>query len=613
MKKYEIGLESGYLDFDGTSLPENVDKLLPIVLDMVSSIPKVRARNALTAFFEEHGNSVGAVYSAVKSPYFTPSQIRNVGSNTLTYVSDFISKFVDYVGQFSDAASVDSIVSAYAAPKLSELSLPAGAEDRISSLKDSLGHFPLFAAVASYLENMDDAASLIFNSCVRVHPQSVIADRKIIASRLGISQERVRQKRNAEIERLASYLSGIRNLGFISDNPYGCLVDCTVEDINESEGTDFSRVFVLWVLDCVFGDVCLFGNAFDALTKLYREDAKLFLVSGDLCELFDFEKFADAVTAKLSERRVDSESFSLSEFIAPFFKADVNDVQRLEVEAECRRILHLTYSVEVKGENAIFPSTARKNNPEVIEDILRETGHTMTLEELYEEFCRRCPERSVAYSAFRGNISSNHNIVPIGRSSTYSLPEWQTGSQRGGTIRKFVDEYLDASDEKIAPLVEIGKYVREFRPDTTDEGIYANLSLERSKKYAFYSKDKVKYVGYGGRVYDSEYQQVVPLGFERRPLEDSLLVLEKFVLEHGRYPHRGAEDSEENRLYRYVGSMSSCDRRGKLSSEISERWRAFSDKYGHLRKSRRSRRTPEDSMPDGTESEAQTFQQGLLF
>ena len=131
-----------------------------------------------------------------------------------------------------------------------------------------------------------------------------------------------------------------------------------------------------------------------------------------------------------------------------------------------------------------------------MEEILREAGQPMTLAEMMDEYMYQYPERDANESSLRGAIGGNKNIVPVGRSSTYALAEWNHETFRGGTIRQFVQECIDQSPEKIARTADVAEYVMRFRPGTNEYNILTNLSLDAENTYRFFYKDGQMYIGY---------------------------------------------------------------------------------------------------------------------
>lgn len=203
----------------------------------------------------------------------------------------------------------------------------------------------------------------------------------------------------------------------------------------------------------------------------------------------------------------------------------------------------------------------------------------MTLEEIIDEYMYQYPERDFTESSLRGAIGGNKHIVPVGRSSTYALAEWNHEQYRGGTIRKFVGEFLDSLDFPIASADEVCEYVQRFRPDTNESSISSNLMQEQTHKFCVLTKDGVRYFGYSSIDYGDEYKVIGGNRPYKRSTQESMMLLEEFILREGRYPYNNEDDEEESRLYRFVGNRRSACTRQVIPLEEIDEWNNFESKY----------------------------------
>lgn len=588
----QLRINSGYTGAPAAespivNLPSNVDSLFPLLKIRIESL-SIRAKNAIFHFLQDKGNSVKNFYLAVTAPSFEAKDIKNIGRNTVPEVQGFIESAIEFIDEFPDDISVDAAVQAFTAPKLSSIIIPEEHHDHIKELQEELGHFPLYAAISAYLDSLNDETKIIIDGCIRVHIGQSIIDRKEVADKLGITAERVRQKRNNIIENLSAYFSNISKSGFISDSPYNYIMTHIEDYVNSTEGTDFTPNFVRWVLGTAFDGVTIVGDIFKPLTSFYNDDLFINIVPTELCQYFDFNAYVAALDEKLAEKRTDEERVNLKNFMLPFFKVKYYEDQEKDIETACRSILYLTYELEVDMGQIIFNPNKRKNNPDIIEDILRAAGHPMTADEIYDEFMFQYPDRSLVYESFRGNIGKNKNIVPISRTSTYALAEWQSGDYRGGTIREFVSEYLDSLPSHIATVEATGDYVRQFRPTSSNESIVSNLSQDKTQKYAIYTRDDQRYIGYRDYSYDESFVLFDPERVAKRPTEESMRLLLSFINEHKHFPLSQPEDPEETRLYRFVDNMRSLYNRDKMDADTAAMWSKFYDEYGVYRLPRKA-------------------------
>lgn len=562
------------------TLPSNVDSLLPVVMSWLGEM-SVRAKNGLTNFFEENHNSLTEAYAVFANPKFKPTVIKNIGRTSASEIKAMLDRIRDYLESFPDEQAVVNGVASFYARTYDDLHIPVEAQDGIRNLESSLGHFPLFAAINAYLEGLEGEERTIIDGCILIHEGQSLQDRDEIATLLNLSSERVRQKRRVLIETLSAYFASYRTLGFVDKCPYHYQMQRVNVDINASEGTDFNLHFVNWVLASVFDEVAIFGDVTKTLTGYYDKHFFVCLAPANLCQYIDFNAFIEDVDKRLSEKRVDEEKINLRSLIDLHLKAQYCEEQMPAIETACRSILYLHYPVEVDFGQVIFKPNARKNYPIIAEDILRAAGHPLTLEEIYEEFVYQYPERYTEMESFRGSIQKNTNIIPIGRTSTYTLAEWEGDTIRGGSIRKIIVDYLRSLCPTIASISEITEHVCHFRPTTDEYNILSNLSLERTGLFTFFFREGVRYIGLSENTYPVEF---FPYSGDARNAFSMSIGYPKlvaFITENGHFPFTIGED-DERQLSSFWRRQQHYYNAGELTASGLAYHTMILSKYGHL-------------------------------
>ena len=140
-------------------------------------------------------------------------------------------------------------------------------------------------------------------------------------------------------------------------------------------------------------------------------------------------------------------------------------------------------------------------------------------------------------------------------------------------------EYLDALDNPIAKADDVCEYVRRFRPESSDGSISSNLMQESNRKFVVLQKEGVRYFGYSGRDYGPMYRIIVGERPLKRSTEESMRLLEEFILANGHFPYGNDANEEEYRLYRFVGNRRSAYKRGALQEQEAEDWKTFENRY----------------------------------
>lgn len=95
------------------------------------------------------------------------------------------------------------------------------------------------------------------------------------------------------------------------------------------------------------------------------------------------------------------------------------------------------------------------------------------------------------------------------------------------------------------------------------------------------AKDDIRHVGYSGVEYGDEYRVIIGEGVssKRRTVEESMRLLEEFILANGRYPCWSKDDEDEYRLWHFVHNRRHAAEHGRLTKEDTASWRAFEAKY----------------------------------
>lgn len=559
-------------------LPSNIDKILPLFRTTYANL-STRSANRVEWLLEECGNSLSKFYERISDPKCIKT-IPTVGKKSRPELVAFFVKAKDFLRQFPDEEAVSAKVKHHLVASPEALGLPNGAIESLQEMEDSLGHFPLFAAIQLYFDNRPEDEKALIEECLDIYEGQDIPERAEIAANLNLSPERVRQKRNKLIERLPSYFKTYSSLGFITENPYRWQMTHIQENVNSSERTNFNPNFVTWVLGSVFDDLAIIGDPVKSIGGYFDMDPFLCIVPAKLIPLFDFDGFIKDIDDRLQEKRINEEKASLRSIIASHLKVQYCEEELPEIDATCRTILYLHYPVEVDQGNILFPANAYKTNQVIVEEILREAGRPMTLAEMMDEYMYQYPERDANESRPRGAIGGNKNIVPVGRSSTYALAEWNHETFRGGTIRQFVQECIDQSPKKIARTADVAEYVMRFRPGTNEYNILTNLSLDAENTYRFFYKDGQMYIGYSSMEYPDEY--FPHTGSAKAASANSIRFPElvEFIEKNGRFPVSGRE--EEHLLYGFWMRRMRFYNLGELDDHSKKFVESILEKYGDL-------------------------------
>ncbi len=523
-----------------------------------------RSFNAINSLYIKCGNSVSVFLEQVSSPEFQVTSLPAVGKKSAKEISSWINGIQDLLSAESNKVKDikrSAIINHYAILGLK------GDADRIEEISASLGHFALFLAISQYIEQLNERERSIIKGQLRIFNGQRLKDRKSHANSLGITPERLRQIRKAQLQKLAQYIQWLGQF----KNDYSSYVykRDRISEINNEEHTCFNDNFINWTISIVWPEEYqLFGDIEIAFENPYGYELNLALVPSSLAKIFDFYGLIRYFKELSEQRRADAQVIPIRDVALQFFKKRIYYESLEEIEKECRSIAYRVYGFRILNDSIYVEKNAIRNNSEWAELIIREVGHPMTADAIYEELEKRNPGKSKSAASLSCAVRNNPNLVSLGKSSTYGLKEWTTGQHRGGTIREFATEYLLSLPMPVAPLEEIGKYVRQFRPSSSDKSIHANLLLEQSGAFSlFYDSRENRFIGLRNYDYGGVYRMFDPAHDSKRDFKTSCTLIEQFVAKNGRFPFHNEEDEEELRLWRFWGVQQSKLRRGKLQDE----------------------------------------------
>ena len=558
---------------------ENIDRFQALFEDKMHEL-SVRSYHAIDALYGKCGRSVTRFMETVTHPDFRVSSLPAIGRKSSTEIIDWIQNFRRIVSGSSETHEIaEKEARAFT---LSKQGLK-GDVATIEDISNELGHFAFFFALMSFIEQLNIRDRAIIDSQLKIYQGQVLQNRKEAAKALNITPERMRQLRIAVFKKLRSYLPLLDRIGQQYESGFRYSLS-EISHINKDEGTHFNDNFILWTISHIWkNEYELLGDPETAFANPYGYEVNLVLVPKALSKIFDFHSFVHYFDQLREAKRTDDVLIPLQDSMLRFFKDRVYYEKLDQLSFHCRHILRTVFGFDVNNDTVVVERNASRNNTEWVELIIREVGHPMTIEELFDELEKRHPGKSKSPIALAGAVRMNPNLVPIGRSSTFGLREWSGGTHRGGTIREFATEYLLSLDKPIAQLPDIAKYVRQFRPSSSDKSINSNLLLETTGAFDVFFKDDTRYIGLSGYDYGNEYRRFDRKKDAKRDFKTSCTLLEEFVAENGRLPFSHKVDEEEKRLARFWNVQLAQLEKGLLEGEAKEIIESMAERFAGLK------------------------------
>ena len=230
-------------------------------------------------------------------------------------------------------------------------------------------------------------------------------------------------------------------------------------------------------------------------------------------------------------------------------------------------------------ENANLQNNTKVKRQIIVESIIREANRPVSFKRLYKEFRLRCPDEKIKESTFRYVISECANVLPIGRSSTFTLREWTKGTARGGATRDIVYDYLSSLDSPIAPLDKVAKAVRKHRPKTTSSTLVSNLKNDRSGQFCVYFFKGEKYLGLKG-AYPEDYFPWTSDAKSAEVMSINYPKLKKFITTKKRFPF-STEPGEEGDLGAFWDKQNVLYTKNKLDTHARKYHKAILTEFGN--------------------------------
>lgn len=450
--------------------------------------------------------------------------------------------------------------------------------EQFNTLARQLGYPPLFKAISLILNTLDSRMARIAKHCFNIYKTPQMFDMIDVATMNSISRERVRQLRGKIFDDLVCVLQKINENNLLLEYSYDISSEYELTNISLREDVAFNQNFILWVLSFFNKNYQLIGNVERAFIKYPATKETLFLVPQNLNQVFDFDAFINKINEKVQGKRFYDERIDLDIFVKNLCSQNVEDNTFYEIVKECRKMLERGFSDIIQNSQICLKQNARKSIPDLIEEIIRNNNGPMSSQQIAETINSLYPNLKQTPKKIGPNALRNLNIVPISRTSTYTLVEWNTSEKRGGTIRELAIEYLNGLPEPIAPITDICAYISDFRENVKESNVKTNLLADSSNKFSLYYKANVIYMGYSDYHFDVSFK-IIEKRQGRRSFNESINHLEEFIKTHGHFPFSSGVDAEEIRLSRFYAITKAKLKKGNLATTEAAELERIDEQY----------------------------------
>ena len=490
-------------------------------------------------------------------------KISTIGTAAMTEINAFIAEIISYVKLIHNSVPEKETTHNYQYIFLVnnfKITLQDYAE--IAAVFTQMGKMPLFKTFSvlikkGYLFKENEGA--VFLSSFDYFDTYQGNKLKKLGEQLSLTSERARQIRYKLYKDLPQLFCIVKlfeapMLGYEIDfnQPYIFINNTIVEKINATENVNFNLLFINKILSVIAAEThTLIGNERDRLFHLNNPLAhdwqQTYLISSELTARFDFEKCIEDVAKRLKNKREKHYSLDFQPYLLSFYKE--KELKPVAVISDiCEKIIfnELSMSLEENGHIA-FRNKIKKISDYVIE-IFEEVQRPLKMVELLSLLNQKKPDSTVNLFNLRAACNQTKELVPISRTSTYMLKEWEQSKEklRGGTIRGIAAEYLLQYDTP-KPISEIVAYILRFRPTTNYNSVYSNLKAEKTQRFVFFDDDCL---GLSAKEYKGWRASEIG-DFRLKAWAEGCRTFEAFVRENNRLPSN-VKNKKENKLYRFL-------------------------------------------------------------
>ncbi len=522
-------------------------------------------------------SSKQAIEKVIKTSSQDWLKCRNCGVKSMKELDQFVTKLQNQL-LHPDISEIDDYLMNKSEPEeMSELFSSKDDRTRIKELEQILGHFPYFFAYHSLIEQiLTPQERTIFERSISYRSGQSLLSLDQLAKKLSLPREKVRQLRNKLFLRLFFICQQLSLLRPNEKCPYSSFNDFARRESNRQEGTSFNLVFYRWIIGSVFDDYSFIGSPKDVV--LGKTVDSLEIVPSHIASVFSFSDFDSTIDRLIKEKKDDNVAISLREIVLRQGQSYQDEDFQTIVDT-CKTIVRNRYKLPIIRGNIIFKANTFKPLPELIYNLILEKGKPMTAKQLSTAISRKYPDRVFKKDGIGTNALRHPKVVSIGRTSTYTLVEWQTGARRGGSIRSIAQECINGQKTQIVNFDKVVRYIHRFRPKSDKSSIISNLIADNSGAFRFYYRNGIRYVAPASFECPKTF---FPCEVDPRLVKSMSLYypqLIKFIKDNKRFPFSSGYSETEKELGRFWERQEKYYKTGVLSGFAQEYHRGILKKY----------------------------------
>ncbi len=502
----------------------------------------VRSYNVLEKLLNNTFTIKKVYYSILEDKKFDFKNIRYLGGKSIYELNQFKSNILEYIKLVSLFENEEDLEIEYYNSLLTK-HFPSIDIHNLTNVFARNGEINFFSLIHQLLHNFQifkKRELIIFKNVFNYFTDFQYKKIDGIAPLIDLTRERTRQLREKIFKNLDVYFKFITNFDIDFNAVYNINTDANlitikdeiVEKINREENNKFNKLFITKIISIYLKQTYqIIGREEDLLflknrNKRFVNDWKTtYLISNDLIEIFNFEKFVDDIFNRLNDRIVNSYSFHFQSYMLKFYKSKKHS-QLEEVSLICEQLIFEEFSLVLDlDENIGFQKNIHKSVHEYAYEILEEIQEPASVKLIFQKVVKKYPNYECSQDSLRASMLRDRGFICFGRTSTYGLKIWEEKHSdiKGGTIRDIVEEFLNGHSEP-KHIEEITKYVFKYR-DTNAKSIYYNIRLEENNRFVFF---KNSIIGIKNKKYNKFYELSEFKRNNKKSWDESFILLKKF-------------------------------------------------------------------------------------
>lgn len=430
------------------------------------------------------------------NPMFNITDNRYIGKMTEYELNLFLKEIKNLIYNVSKYSQLDSkigLLNSYFKLLFSNTKIEISKNYDINDFANGI---PIFKTINLLIENdyiFNDKEKQIFKNTIAFYQNSKNITFKSICQNVALSRERIRQIRNNIFFKFEKYFSFISQFDIENINLYNLDTKRPIlktdnkylKKISDTESVNFNLFFINRILSVLFkSSYTLVGDdtnqVLEARTNNSYTWISTYLVSKELCSIFDFDAMVKDCNIRLSEKINNEYSIEFNTYLLDFQKTN-NLINKNEIALVAKQILNNEFGIEIDNK-ITFKRNTYISISEYAFEALTILDKPSKIDAIYNEVLKSHPNFKHEKISIINAIHRSDKFIIFGRTGIYALKNWENEKNiRGGTIRDIVYEYLQ---KHTGPkhITDITEFVNKYRK-TNIHNVHYNIYSDNSGRF----------------------------------------------------------------------------------------------------------------------------------